>query len=73
MSNFWFNAKGFEHRDCAVQLVETVTKISTESSLSFSVDCCRYEKELMHPISNLLNGELARGLLIQVLKDIYRI
>ncbi|OMO62041.1 Nuclear control of ATP synthase 2 [Corchorus olitorius] len=28
----------------------------------------RYEKELMHPISNLLNGELARALLIQVQK-----
>ena len=28
----------------------------------------RYEKELMHPISNLLNGELARALLIQVLQ-----
>jgi hypothetical protein len=27
---------------------------------------CRYEKELMHPIQNLLNGELARALLIQV-------
>ncbi|XP_050237143.1 protein DGS1, mitochondrial [Mercurialis annua] len=28
----------------------------------------RYEKELMHPIQNLLSGELARGLLIQVQK-----
>uniref|UniRef100_A0A7N0RJI7 Uncharacterized protein n=1 Tax=Kalanchoe fedtschenkoi TaxID=63787 RepID=A0A7N0RJI7_KALFE len=28
----------------------------------------RYEKELMHPITNLLNGELARALLIQVQK-----
>ncbi|XP_002523227.2 protein DGS1, mitochondrial isoform X1 [Ricinus communis] len=28
----------------------------------------RYEKELMHPIQNLLNGELARALLIQVQK-----
>lgn len=28
----------------------------------------RYEKELMHPIQNLLSGELARALLIQVLK-----
>lgn len=27
----------------------------------------RYEKELMHPIQNLLSGELARALLIQVL------
>ncbi|VVB14266.1 unnamed protein product [Arabis nemorensis] len=28
----------------------------------------RYEKELVHPIHNLLSGELARGLLIQVQK-----
>ncbi|KAK4607501.1 hypothetical protein RGQ29_001374 [Quercus rubra] len=28
----------------------------------------RYEKELMHPIQNLLSGELARALLIQVQK-----
>lgn len=28
----------------------------------------RYEKELMHPIQNLLNGELARAMLIQVQK-----
>lgn len=28
----------------------------------------RYEKELMHPIQNLVNGELARALLIQVQK-----
>ncbi|XP_020240746.1 protein DGS1, mitochondrial-like isoform X2 [Asparagus officinalis] len=28
----------------------------------------RYEKELMHPIQNLLNGELARALLIQIQK-----
>ncbi|KAJ4911946.1 dgd1 suppressor 1 [Raphanus sativus] len=28
----------------------------------------RYEKELVHPIHNLVNGELARGLLIQVQK-----
>ncbi|XP_038707921.1 protein DGS1, mitochondrial isoform X1 [Tripterygium wilfordii] len=28
----------------------------------------RYEKEVMHPIQNLLNGELARALLIQVQK-----
>lgn len=27
---------------------------------------CRYEKELMHPIQNLLGGELARAMLIQV-------
>lgn len=26
----------------------------------------RYEKELTHPIQNLLSGELARALLIQV-------
>lgn len=26
----------------------------------------RYEKELTHPITNLLNGELARAMLIQV-------
>lgn len=29
---------------------------------------CRYEKELMHPIQNLVNGELARALLIQVVR-----
>lgn len=28
---------------------------------------CRYEKELMHPIQNLLSGELARAMLIQVM------
>jgi hypothetical protein len=27
---------------------------------------CRYEKEVMHPLLNLLGGELARALLIQV-------
>lgn len=27
----------------------------------------RYEKEMMHPVQNLFNGELARAMLIQVL------
>ncbi|XVF19422.1 hypothetical protein REPUB_Repub11eG0109100 [Reevesia pubescens] len=34
----------------------------------FEIVMARYEKELMHPIQNLLNGELARALLIQVQK-----
>lgn len=54
---------------CAVILILSLWPISSRNSKSHSSSLyCRYEKELMHPVKNLLSGELARALLIQVVQ-----
>ncbi|CAF2119371.1 unnamed protein product [Brassica napus] len=56
LRNFCEQAKG-----------EKVSDNATDQEM-LEVVMHRYEKELVHPIHNLLSGELARGMLIQVQK-----
>ncbi|CAN6810839.1 unnamed protein product [Brassica oleracea var. botrytis] len=52
---------------CEQATAEKVSDNATDQEM-LEVVMHRYEKELVHPIHNLLSGELARGMLIQVQK-----
>ncbi|CAG7879211.1 unnamed protein product, partial [Brassica rapa] len=52
---------------CEQATPEKVSDNATDQEM-LEVVMHRYEKELVHPIHNLLSGELARGMLIQVQK-----
>ncbi|XP_060170109.1 protein DGS1, mitochondrial-like [Lycium barbarum] len=65
------DGSGVEHTYCMASsyISESIIVLSSlRYHLATFLAQFRYEKELMHPIQNLLSGELARALLIQVQK-----